>query len=109
MYVTIRRYQASPRDVGEIVRRVQESLVPIVRRTPGFVSFNLLDVGGGALASVGVFEQKTGAIASTRMAADWIKRAGLSDKLPTPPVVIEGDVALTATVEPPERDLTAWG
>ena len=38
MFAAIRYYQAEPPSIDEVVRRVQEEFVPVIRETAGFVS-----------------------------------------------------------------------
>jgi hypothetical protein len=42
MFVAIRYYQTDPGSVDEVVRRVKEGFVPLIRDTPGFVSYLVL-------------------------------------------------------------------
>ena len=42
MFVAIRYYQTAPGSTDEVVRRVSEGFVPLVRDTPGFVSYLVL-------------------------------------------------------------------
>ncbi|HEV8359110.1 MAG TPA: hypothetical protein VGR28_01505 [Candidatus Thermoplasmatota archaeon] len=110
MYVTIRRYAADPRYVGEIQRRVQEGFVPIVRSVRGFVSYEVVDGGGGVLASISVFETKAGADRAAELSQLWVQ-GNLARFFRGPPQVTAGEVAYHAVREPAarERDLEPWG
>lgn len=70
MYATIRRYRTP--EPEEIRRRVEVGFLPILRKQPGFVSYDLLHAGNGVMVSVTVFESRQGAEDSNRMAAEWI-------------------------------------
>ena len=96
MYVAIRQYQVDPGSVDEIIRGVNEGLLPIIKDTSGFQDYYALDAGGGRIASVSVFEDRTGAEESTRMAADWI-RENMASLFPNPPEVLQGEVVVHGT------------
>jgi quinol monooxygenase YgiN len=85
MFVAIRYYRTDPDSIDEVIRRVKEGFVPIIRDTPGFVSYLVLAPGEreGEIVSVSVFEGQQGAEESNRKAEDWV-RQNLSDLLPLP-------------------------
>ena len=57
MHVAIRRYQLEyPGSVDEVLGRVNEGFIPIVKYAPGFLAYYALDSGGGEVTSVSVFE-----------------------------------------------------
>jgi hypothetical protein len=89
MFASIRHYTSSNPD--EVVRRVEEGFIPIISQTLGFIAYYVVDGGGGALATVSVFDSQAGADESTRLAADWVSQnlAGLFDG---PPAVTAGEV-----------------
>jgi hypothetical protein len=91
MHAAIRIYQVDPGSVDELRRGVNEGLLPIIKDVYGFQAYYALDVGGGRLASVSVFDDQAGAEESTRMAADWI-RQNMASLAPNPPEVLEGEV-----------------
>lgn len=95
MYATVRRYEGVT-DPGEAGRRVNEGFVPLLNEIPGFVSYCWVDAGNGVMISTSVFEDSTGAEASNRRAADWV-RENLAPLLPNPPQITAGEVvAFTA-------------
>ena len=96
MFAAIRRYQADPGAVQEINRRVAEGFVPILRQVPGFVSYAVLDAGGGGVATISIFEDRAGAEESTRHAASWA-REHLADLLQGAPDVTAGELLLHET------------
>jgi hypothetical protein len=59
MHVAIRRYRLTPDSVDEVLRRVNESFIPIIKEAPGFLAYYALDAGGGKVTSVSVFEVPT--------------------------------------------------
>ena len=91
MHAAIRRYQVEPASVDEIIRRVNEGLVPRIKEVSGFQAYYALDGGDGRLASVSVFEDQAGAEESTRKAGDYIRR-NMASLLPDPPEVLQGEV-----------------
>ncbi|HEX2933224.1 MAG TPA: hypothetical protein VHV54_26080 [Candidatus Binatia bacterium] len=94
MYAVIRRYQFDPKSSDEISRHVREGFIPLLRKTPGFVSYNWLDTGSGVGASIGVFQDKAGAEESVRLAATYAQQhmAALLGK----PDVTQGEVKVHA-------------
>ena len=85
MFVAIRYYQTDPDSVDEVVRRVKEGFVPLIRDTQGFVSYFVLAPSEreDELVSVGVFESQESAEQSNEKAEDWV-RQNLSELLLLP-------------------------
>ena len=85
MFVAIRYYQTDPGSVNEVVRRVKEGFVPLIRDTPGFVSYLVLAPSEreDELVSVSVFESQEGAEESNEKAEAWV-RQNLSELLLLP-------------------------
>jgi heme-degrading monooxygenase HmoA len=85
MFVAIRYYQTDPDSVDEVVRRVKEGFVPLIRDTQGFVSYFVLAPSEreDELVSVGVFESQESAEESNEKAEDWV-RQNLSELLLLP-------------------------
>ena len=94
MHAAIRQYQVDPGSVDEIIRGVNEGLVPILKDVSGFRAYYALDAGGGRIASVSVFEDRAGAEESSRKAADWI-RENMASLFPNPPEVLQGEVVVS--------------
>lgn len=95
MHVVIRRYTGvNTTNVGELVRRANEQLVPRLAELPGFCAYYLVDGGDGVVAGVGVFESRDEAEASSWVAAEWIREEALGAVLPGPPAVTSGEVVL---------------
>src|SRR5215470_9340938 len=80
MYVAIRRLKVQPGVFDEVVRRDESGLIPILRSAPGFVEFDLVQVGDDVGVSIIVFEtqeqaeQAEEAEEANRRAADWVKQ-----------------------------------
>jgi hypothetical protein len=106
MHAAVRIYQVDPGSVGEFKRLVNETFLPIIKEAPGFQAYYSLDTGDGRIASVSVFDDRAGAEASTKMAADNI-RQNMASVAPIPPEVLEGEVFATEAVSAgPLGDLT---
>ena len=93
MHAAIRQYRVDPGSVDEIVRGVNEGLLPIIEGASGFRAYYALDAGGGTIASVSVFEDRAGAEESSRLAADWL-RENMASLFPEPPEVLQGEVVV---------------
>jgi hypothetical protein len=91
MYAAIRTYKSS--DAGEVSRRASRGFVPIVRGTPGFVAYYIVDGGDGTVASINVFEDQAGADESTRRAAEWVAD-NLAELIDSGPEVVAGEVTV---------------
>ncbi len=76
MFVAIRYYQTDPDSVDEVVQRVKEGFVPLIRDTQGFVSYFVLAPSEreDELVSVSVFEDQRGAEESNEKAEDWVRQ-----------------------------------
>ena len=91
MHVAIRQYKIRLDAVDDVTQHVAEGFVPLIRNVPGYVAYYWINAGNGFLVSVGVFEDRAAAEASTRLAADYV-RAHLSALVRNLPEVIEGEV-----------------
>jgi quinol monooxygenase YgiN len=86
MFAAIRHYRAEPPSIDEVVRRVQEEFVPVIRDTAGFVSYSVLIPADreDQIVTVSVFEDQQSAEESNRKAVEWVAR-NLGELLrPTP-------------------------
>jgi hypothetical protein len=92
MFAAIRYYRTDPDSIEPVVRRVKEDFVPIIRETPGFVSYFVLTPRQGEIVSVSVFEEQSGAEESHFKAEEWV-RQNLSELLPSPEFA-EGQVVV---------------
>jgi hypothetical protein len=100
-YVLIRLRQPNPEwPVAEVMARIGEGYVPLVREIPGFVSyFGSADPVSGDQAYVGVFDDKAGSDESTRVAREWLTENSYTF-FAGDPTVVEGviDAAAEAAV-----------
>jgi hypothetical protein len=96
MHLSIRHYQVDPANVEEIIRRVQTTFTPVIRRAPGFVAFYAVDGGEGRITSISIFEDKAGAEASVPLAAEHISKH-LAGLFPAAPQLVAGEVRVAET------------
>jgi hypothetical protein len=100
MYATIRRYEAIDQTrTSELVKKVDETLVPRLSKLPGFSGYHLIEAGNGVVSSVGFFETSAQADESTRVASDWVRDEKLEKALPNPPKITNGEVLVHKTRE----------
>ena len=99
MYISVRRYSIDPDSVDEVIRRVNVGFVPIITGAPGFKAYYVVNAGGGALASISVFEDQAGAEESNRLAADWVEE-NLEPFVHGPPEITAGEASIHAVGEP---------
>ena len=57
MHATIRRYEGvDMARTNEVTGKVNEKLVPELRKLPGFAGYYLIEAGNGVLSSLNLFE-----------------------------------------------------
>ena len=98
MHATIRRYEgvdASRTD--ELVKNVDENLLPRLTKMPGFSGYYLIEADNGVMSSVGFFETSEQSEESTRVAATWVRDEKLEKALPNPPKITGGEVIVHKT------------
>jgi quinol monooxygenase YgiN len=95
MFAAIRYYQADPPSIDEVVRRVQEDFVPLIRDMRGFVSYFILVPSEREedIVSVSVFEDQQSAEESNRKAAEWVVQ-NLNELLRPTPEFASGQVVV---------------
>jgi|RhiMetdeSRZDD1v2_1073273.scaffolds.fasta_scaffold2479758_1 hypothetical protein len=99
MYISIRKYKINSQDAkarSELTRQINDVFVPQISKASGFVSYYALDTGSGTLATVSVFESKSGAEESNRQAADFLKNNVPALTLGTPEITA-GEVIASVT------------
>lgn len=95
MHISIRRY-TQVRSVSEVCRKVGESFVPLLRKSPGFIAYYAIDAGGGTMATISVFSTEDMAMESNEKAAAWLKE-NVADLQPVPPEITAGEVKVVIT------------
>jgi hypothetical protein len=100
MYATIRRYEAIDQTrASELVKKVDDTLVPRLSKLPGFSGYHLIEAGNGVMSSIGFFDTSAQADESTRVASDWVREEKLEKALPNPPKITAGEVVVHKTRE----------
>jgi hypothetical protein len=100
MHATIRRYESIDQSrKSEILKKIDEKLVPTLSELPGFGGYSLIDCGNGVMTSVGFFDTASQAEESTRVAGSWLREQKLETALPNPPAITSGNVAVSKTRE----------
>ncbi len=100
MNCTIRRYESIDQSrKSELVKKIDESLLPTLCELPGFNGYSLIDAGDGVMTSVGFFDTAAQADESTRVAGTWLREQKLDTVLPNPPKITSGDVVIHKTRE----------
>ena len=93
MHATIRRYEGvDATRTNEVTGKVKETLVPQLRKLPGFSGYYLIEAGNGVLSSLGLFETSEQAGESTRVVSEWIADENLNTAIPNEPKITSGKV-----------------
>ena len=100
MHAAIRRYESIDQSrKSELVKKVDESLLPTLCELPGFNGYSLIDGGDGVMTSVGFFDTAAQADESTRIVGSWVREQKLETALPNPPKITSGNVVVHKTRE----------
>jgi hypothetical protein len=98
MHATIRRYEGVDQSrTDELVKNVDENLLPRLSEMPGFSGYYLIEAGNGVMSSVGFFDTSAQADESTRVVATWVRDERLEKALPNPPKITGGEVIVQKT------------
>jgi hypothetical protein len=98
MHATIRRYEGIDQSrTDELVKNVDENLLPRLTKMPGFSGYYLIEADNGVMSSVGFFETSEQSEESTRVAATWVRDEKLEKALPNPPKITGGEVIVHKT------------
>src|SRR4051794_24155643 len=93
MHATIRRYEGVDQSqTVELTRKVNETLVPQLRKLEGFKGYYLLEAGNGVFSSLGLFDAPEQIEASTKLASSWIRDEKLEAAFPNPPKITTGKI-----------------
>ena len=100
MFATIRRYESVDQSrTPELVKKVDETLLPRLSKLPGFSGYHLIEAGDGVMTSIGFFETADQADESTKVASTWIRDEKLEKALPNPPRITRGEIVAHQTRE----------
>ena len=93
MHATIRRYEGvDATRTNEVTGKVNEKLVPELRKLPGFAGYYLIEAGNGVLSSLGLFETSEQAGESTKVVSKWITDENFATAIPNAPKITSGKV-----------------
>ena len=93
MHATIRRYEGvDATRTNEVAGKVNETLVPQLRKLPGFAGYYLIEAGDGVMSSLGLFETSEQAEESGKLVAQWINDEDFSTVIPSAPKITSGKV-----------------
>jgi len=93
MHATIRRYEGVDASrTNELTGKVNEKLVPQLRKLPGFAGYYLIEADNGVLSSLGLFETAAQADESTKVVAQWIRDENFDSAMPNAPKITSGKV-----------------
>ena len=93
MHATIRRYEGvDTTRMGEIVDKVNMTLLPQLRELPGFSGYFLIEAGNGVVSSFGLFETSEQAEESKALVTKWISDENFNSVIPNPPKITSGKV-----------------
>ena len=91
MYATVRTYTGS-RDFADALVENESEVKRLITGIDGFRAYYLIRTDDGA-ASVSVYDDKSGADESTRVAGEWL-RENVPDVAGSPPQVSSGEVII---------------
>ena len=95
MHVSIRKY-AIRGSMDELLKRIREGFVPIVRNVPGFKSYSVVKLRGNGVVTISVFESQAQAMHSNDLAADWV-RENVASFADGPPEITSGEMVIHET------------
>ena len=100
MNAPIRRYESIDQSrKNELIKKLDESLLPTLSELPGFNGYSVIDAGDGVMTSVSFFDTQAQADESTRVAASWLREQKLDAVLSSAPKLTSGDVVVHKTRE----------
>lgn len=94
MFVSVRRYKVTG-SVTELARRIEESFVPLLKRSPGFKGYYMVDARDGTMATISIFSTRAMAEESNDAAAEWVKE-NAKEFHPDAPEITAGEVKVLA-------------
>ena len=93
MHATIRRYEGvDAARTNEVSAKVNETLVPQLRKLPGFSGYYLIEADNGVLSSLGLFQTSEQDAESTKLVSKWISDENFTKAIPNQPKITSGKV-----------------
>jgi hypothetical protein len=95
MHATIRRYEGvDTTRTNEVTSKVKETLVPQLRKLPGFAGYYLIEADNGVLSSLGLFQTSEQGDESTKVVSKWITDENFNTAIPNAPKITSGKVVV---------------
>ena len=79
-HVRVASYKITSGNAAEIAELAQGGMLPIFRSHDGFLGYSLLEVNGGEVISVSVWQSHQDAEEATALAAEWVAK-NLADRV----------------------------
>ena len=93
MFATIRRYEGVDQNrTTELTSKVNETLVPMLSKLPGFAGYYLIEADNGVFSSLGLFETAEQGKESSNVVASWIRDEKLETLIPNAPKITSGKI-----------------
>lgn len=93
MHAIVRRYEGvDATRKGELTQKVNETLIPELKKLSGFAGYYVIESDNGVFTSFGLFDTEAGGSESSRLASSWVRDQKLEAMLPNPPKVTVGEV-----------------
>ena len=93
MHATIRRYEGvDTTRTNEVASKVEQTLVPQLRKLPGFAGYYLIEADNGVLSSLGLFQTADQGNESTKVVSKWITDENFTTAIPNAPKITSGKV-----------------
>jgi quinol monooxygenase YgiN len=90
MYTIIRHYNVTPNSAEEVIMRAVDSFVPIISKSPGFLTYDLVNTGRDTVTTISTFETQAETEKSNELAATWIKDSDLASRFTGSPLIMGG-------------------
>ncbi len=95
MYVEVARYKLGTGSADDVVPKIEEGNLPVIREAPGFVDYYALRLADDEVASVAVFRDRSGAEEAERRLTSWIEETTQEFEV-TPVDFIAGEVIVSS-------------
>ena len=83
MHASVRKYKFDAKNAAEIDRKVKDLFLPLIKKTPGFISYYWMHTADGNGISMSVFKDQGGTEESVRLAGEFVKKnlAGMVNRI----------------------------
>ena len=96
MYFAIRQYNMAVKKLDQgVLYRIKSEFIPILKKTPGFHAYRVIDTGDYEIVTISAYETEEGAAASTDASAEWVGN-NLTHLVAGTPTVFFGEDVLSA-------------